>query len=161
MYADNEVKNLFLPRPMVSFRGARKVSSYLVTAKVYPLERKVGSYGCGRKRCKVCLNGTDMDSFTSTSTNKIYKINHLRNCNEKCLVYLSTCRVCLKQYVGQTVDEFWNRWNNYKSSDRKHLNRELCFQEHILKHFDGDGHSDVLENVSITFIDKTDPWNPE
>ena len=34
---------------MVSFRGARKLSSYLVRAKVYPLERKVGSCGCDKK----------------------------------------------------------------------------------------------------------------
>ena len=70
LYADNEAKNLFSPGPMVSFRGAQKLSSYLVRAKVYPLERKVGSCGCGKKRCQVCLNATDTDSFTNTSTIK-------------------------------------------------------------------------------------------
>ena len=145
---------------MVSFQGARKLSSYLVRAKVYPLESKVRSCCCGRKRCQVCLNVTETDSFTSTPTNKTYKINHLFNCSEKCLVYLLTCRVCLKQYVGQTVDEFRNRCN-YKSNDRKYLNRQSCFQEHIFEHFKGDDHSGFVENVSITFIDKTDPSNPE
>ena len=66
----------------------------------------------------------------------------------------------MKQYVGQTVDEFRNRWNNYKSNDRKYLNRQPCFQEHIFEHVNGDGHSGLLENVSITFIDKTVPSNP-
>ena len=146
---------------MISFRDARKLSSYLVKAKVYPLEGNVGSCGCGKKRCQVCLNVTGTDSFTSTSTNKTYKINHLLNCSEKCLVYLLTCPVCLKQYVGQTVDEFRNRWNNYKSNDRKYLNRPLCFQEHIFEHFNGDGHSGFSEKISITFIDKTDPLSPE
>ena len=83
------------------------------------------------------------------------------NCSEKSLVYLLTFRVCLKQCVGQTVDEFRNRWNKYKSNNRKFLNRQPCFQEHIFEHFNGDGHSGFLENVSITFIDKTDPSNPE
>ena len=36
LYMDEEVKKVFFPRPMVSFRSARKVSSYLVGAKVYP-----------------------------------------------------------------------------------------------------------------------------
>ena len=157
LYADNEVKNIFPPGPMVSFGSARKLSSYLVRAKVYPFERKVGSCGCGKKWCQFCPNVTETDSFTSTSTNKTYKINHLFNCSEKCLVYLLTCRVCLKQYVGQTVDEFRNRCNNYKSNDRKYLNKQPCFQEHIFEHFNGDGHSGFLENVSITFTDKTDP----
>ena len=146
---------------MVSFRGARRLSSCLVRAKVYLLERKVGSCGCGKKLCQVCFNVTETDSFTSTSTNKTYKINHLFNCSEKCLFHLLTCRVCLKQYVGQTVDEFRNRWNNYKSNHRKYLNRQPCFQEHIFEHFNGDAQSGFLENVSITFIDKTDPSNPE
>ena len=37
LYADNEVKNLLSPGPMVSFWGARKLSSCLVSAKkVFP-----------------------------------------------------------------------------------------------------------------------------
>ena len=40
---------------MVSFQGARKLSSYLISAKAYPLERKVGSCGCGKKRCQFAL----------------------------------------------------------------------------------------------------------
>ena len=45
---NEEVKNLFLPRPMVSFRSACKLSSYLVRAKLYPLHRKVGSEKCAK-----------------------------------------------------------------------------------------------------------------
>ena len=44
LYMDQEVKKVFTPKPMVSFRSARKLSSYLVRAKLYPLERKVGSF---------------------------------------------------------------------------------------------------------------------
>ena len=110
---------------MVLFQGAQKLSSHLVRAKVYPLERKVGSCGCGKKRCQVCLNVTETDSFTCTFTNETYNINNLFNCSEKCFLYLLTCWVCLEQYVGQTVDEFRNRCN-YKSNDRKYLNRQPC-----------------------------------
>ena len=88
LYAGNEVKNLFSPGHMVSFRGARKLSSYFVRAKVYPLEHKVRSCHCSKKWCQVCLNVTETSSFTSTSTNKASKINHLFNCTEKCIVYL-------------------------------------------------------------------------
>ena len=77
------------------------------------------------------------------------------------MIYLLTCQTCCKQYVGQTVDEFRNRWNNYKSNDRRFLNEQFCFQEHIFEHFNSEGHSRFLENVSITFIDKTDPSDPE
>ena len=59
------------------------------------------------------------------------------------------------------MDKFRNRWNNYKSNGRKYLNRQPCFQENIFEHFNIDGHSGLLENDSITFIDKTDPSDPE
>ena len=56
LYMNQEVKNVFTPEPIVSYRSARKISSYLVRAKLYPLERKVGSEKCGKSRCEVCLN---------------------------------------------------------------------------------------------------------
>lgn len=42
-YMDEEVTNLFLQGPIVSFKGAGKWSSYFVKAKLYPLHRKLGS----------------------------------------------------------------------------------------------------------------------
>ena len=37
LYVDKEVKKVFIPRPMVSFRSARKLNSNLVRAKLYTL----------------------------------------------------------------------------------------------------------------------------
>ena len=92
--------------PMITFRSARKLSSYLVRANFYPLERTFGSFKCYGKRCEVCDNVTETLTFTSTATQNTYKINHQFNCSEKCLVYLLTCNKCFKQYVGQIVDKF-------------------------------------------------------
>ena len=49
LHMNVEVKQTFTPVPMVSYRSSRKLSSYLVTAKLYPIERIVGSKGCGKK----------------------------------------------------------------------------------------------------------------
>ena len=46
-YMNQELKNVFTSGPVVSNRSARKISSYLVRTKLYPLERKVGSEKCG------------------------------------------------------------------------------------------------------------------
>ena len=40
---------------------------------------------------------------------------HKFDCNARCLVYLLACRKWQIQYVGQTVDQFRSRWNNYKN----------------------------------------------
>ena len=106
LYINQEVKKVFIPEPMDSFRKARKLSSYLVRAKFCPLERKVSSFKCKEKRCQTFLNINEMDSFASSVTEEEYKIYHCFNCNKKYLIYLLTRKVGLKQYVGQTVDEF-------------------------------------------------------
>ena len=129
-------------------------SSYLLF--IYTLERTVGSCKCYCKRCEVCKNVTETSTFISTTTQNTYKINHQFNCSEKCLVYLVTCNKCYKQYVRQTVDEFCRTWNNYKSNDRKFQRLEPCMQEHLFSHFS----MVLLNDVSITFIDKADPSDP-
>ena len=58
---------------MVSFRSASKVSSYRVRAKMYPLDRSVGSFKCKEGRCQVCLNVNETDTFISTMTKKTIK----------------------------------------------------------------------------------------
>ena len=157
---NDEVKKVFTPKPMISFRSTRKMRSYLVRVELYPEERTKGSFKCGSKRCEVCLNVTETPTFTSTVTGETYIINHKFNCNDNCLVYLLTCNCCIKQYVGQTVDEIRFTWNNYKSNCRKNQRGETCMQQHLYKHFCSSNHNCFISDVSVTFIDKTDPSDP-
>ena len=90
LYLNKEVKKIFTPDPIVSFRGARKLGSYLVRAKLYPLKKSVGSFKYNGKRCQVCLNVT----FSSTVTKEEYKINQKFDCNDKCLIYLRVISAC-------------------------------------------------------------------
>ena len=53
---DQETKNVFTPGPMATFSSTRKLSSYLVRAKLYSIERIVGTHKYKRKQCEVCLN---------------------------------------------------------------------------------------------------------
>ena len=116
---------------MVTFCSSRKLSSYLVRAKLYPLEGVTGSCKCHGKRCAVCLNVNKTSTFTNSVTHETYKINHKFDCNSKCLVYLLICKQCWKQYVGQTIDDFRFRWNNNKDNNRKYQRSETCMQEHL------------------------------
>ena len=53
LHIDFEVKAMFTPTPIISFRSTRKIKDYLVRAKVYPLERNIDSRKCNKVRCKV------------------------------------------------------------------------------------------------------------
>ena len=52
---NEETKKVISPRPIISFRIPRKIYNCLVRAKLYPLDRVVGSSKCGKKRCEVVL----------------------------------------------------------------------------------------------------------
>ena len=75
-------------------------------AKLYPLHRKIGSKKCAKNRCEVCDYVTDTDTFTSTVTGESFKINHQLNCDDRCIIYLLTCKQCQKQYTGDTAGDF-------------------------------------------------------
>ena len=82
---NGEVKQTFTPVPMVSYRSSRKLSSYLVRAKLYPIDRIVGSKGCGKKRCELYVNVCETNTFSRTVTGETFKINHKLNCDDKWL----------------------------------------------------------------------------
>ena len=160
LFMEPELKTVFSPPPMVSFKAARNISSYLVRSKLYPIERKVGSEKCGKKWCEVCKNMEHTEIFTSNISGEVYKINHALNCDDKCVIYLLNCNKCNKQYVGETTNNFRYRWNNYRCNARKFERKERCMQEHLFRHFEENGHQGFLQDISITLIDKTDGSNP-
>ena len=123
LYMNQEVINVFTPRPIVSFRSTRKIISYFIRAQLYPLERKVGYEKCGKSRCEVYLNIEETDTFTSTTTGESFKINHKLNCHDDSLIFLLTRKCRGKQY-----DKFRLRWNSYKNNDRKNGQNEACVQ---------------------------------
>ena len=145
---------------MISFRSVRKLSSYLVRVKLYPTERTVGSCKCNGKNFEVSINVNETSTFASTVTGETYIINHRFDCNERCLVYLLTCNKCKMQYVGQTIDQLRSRWNNYKRDSRNHDPGATCMQQHLFNYFCTSDLCSFLEDVSLTFMDKTDPSDP-
>ena len=144
---------------MDSFHSAYKLNSYLVRS-IYSLERTVGSYKCKSRRCQVYNSIAEADSFTYSNYHTNFKINHRLDCNKRCLIYLITCNRRLKQYVGQAIDEFRRRWNNYKDNARKFERGEHGMQRHLYEPFNLSCHSGFLIHVFVTFIDKADPKDP-
>ena len=58
---------------MFSFQNARKLRNYLLKAKVYYLERTVGSFKCNKSSFQVFLNVNEPDTFTSFIAKQTYK----------------------------------------------------------------------------------------
>ena len=148
---NEEVRKTSWPRPMVSFQSAWKLSRYLVWTKLYPLQRK-GSLKCYKWLCEVCNNVTDTTIFSSTVIGNIFKINHNLNCDGRFLIYFATCKQSNKQCMGETTDQFRNRWKNYKDNARKFDRKDSCMQEYLYKHFRVEDQKGLLNEASVIFI---------
>ena len=71
---------------MVSYGNVKKLCSYLVRAKFFPLERNRGSYKGGSSRCQVSNSIEEICTFANTVTGESFQINHRLCCNDKCLL---------------------------------------------------------------------------
>ena len=161
LYVDSGVRSVFTALPFVSFCSVQNLRSHLVRSKLYAWERKIGSSKCNSPRCLTCNNIQECNTFTSHVTKETFKINHRFNCNSKCLIYLFSCKVCGKQYVGSTADKFRYQWNNYKNYQRKAERGEHHMQKYLHDYFLSEDHDGLLNNVESTLIDKIDPSDPE
>ena len=94
------------------------------------------------------------DTFGSIVASGTFKIDQRLACDDKCLVYLFTCKTCSRQYTGETTDQFRLTLDHYKSNEWKFKRGKQCMQEHLYEHFYSDVHYGFL--VAITLIDKTD-----
>ena len=108
----------------------------------------------------VCLMSPEVDVFQSFQTKEEYKINDELICNDKCLIYLLSCKVFGLLYVGSTTDKFRLRWNNYKENNQKAKRGEEHMQPLVSEHFSSNDHNGFLEDFRITLIDKIDGSDP-
>ena len=141
----NLVKRVFTPLPIVSYHSARKLNSYLVHAKLYPLGRKrerKGSYKCGNLRYLVCNNIEETDTFTNTITGKPFKINHHLCWNDKeKQLDLDYNETTIKKAIGILMGE---------EIKQKSLHELFLNDSHL-----------SFEDVSLCLINKTDPSDPQ
>ena len=103
-----------------------------------------------------------MSYFESSATGMQYKINFEFNCNSSNVVYLLTCNVCKKQYVGSTTTKFRHRFNQYKSSLKLYEKGRRDFKQvKFFEHFYSVNHNGILEDINVQNIDYCDPNNKE
>jgi len=103
-----------------------------------------GSSKCMSKTCKCCSHITTTKTFTSTHTRRQYNIIDPFNCRSTNIIYLITCSLCNKQYVGETQRQLSHRLTDHRSNIALHKNTPIA------NHFNLPGHS--VNNIQITPI---------
>ena len=103
LHMDKGIKETFPIKPMVLFGSARKLSSLRVETKRFFNERKLGSQRCNKRRCQICVCVNKTHTFSSSVTQKTYKINYKLTCDDKCLIYIvrNVLNMFKMQYIGE------------------------------------------------------------
>lgn len=96
-----------------------KILYYEATCEIYFYPLNVGTIPCNKKNCKNCEMMVEKKHFTSTQRRKIYEVSDSINCNARCIIYLLTCTICRKQYVGSSSKELQARLEDHRSMARQ------------------------------------------
>ena len=143
--------------PLFATRKNRNLKDELIKSRLEPLRPKVThnpKAHCKFFNCSVCVNLRKMKSFMSEETKKSYKAPDAQ-CFTPNLIYLLTCNICRKQYVGETKRPFVVRLKEHLADIR--LKRDKPVAIHV------NSHNAKTRTIipQIIEIIKRDPVDPE
>jgi len=75
-----------------------------------------GAGPCNSTRCLTCEIVPSCHNFTSSCSDVSYAINSKLSCESSNIIYLYTCKLCAKQYIGETGWPLRHRNNQHRSS---------------------------------------------
>ncbi|KAK6175800.1 hypothetical protein SNE40_014189 [Patella caerulea] len=149
-------------KPITAFRRNPNLKDTLMKARlIYPPWNPQTSgttvqnlfETCIKKDCDICNKLYQNTHFFSGKTGKKYSCRSGYNCLSRNIVYLLTCSLCKKQYIGESKRAFSKRFKEHYADIRHNRPKPVAL------HFNLDGHS--CRNVMIKIIElfKTDPNN--
>ena len=100
LHADTATKVIPTPALFISFQSACSFQSHSARSILYPLE----AASCNGKNFRWLAFRNDIKECGKFSF-YITKKDHF-HCNNKCLIYVNSSKVCSKQNGGSTTDRF-------------------------------------------------------
>ena len=150
LHTNTRMADVFKDPPMASFRRPRNLKDMVVRTRLDSPIPNGGFKTCRDLRCQLCRYSSDTESFSSPVTGRSYRILGNFSCKTNNCIYLISCDVCHKQYIGETTD-LRKRINNHRSSIR--TKKDLP----VATHFNGNNHR--WEDMSIMVIDHDPRWS--
>lgn len=140
---DPTFKSTFPKMPMVGYKRARNLGEHLIRAKLYPTQRyemrnRNGFFKCSKKDvgCSLCCYSQNITEHIASFSKKQYPIKSRIKCSDTYVIYSIQCKVCPKQYVGQTTTSCAKRFYSHSWDI---LNKKI--DKPVAKHFNSRNHS--------------------
>ncbi|XP_060598432.1 uncharacterized protein LOC132752158 [Ruditapes philippinarum] len=152
--SSQKLNKMFPTKPTIAYRRPKSLRDILVRAQLRPIMTdKEGQSGpCGTPRCQTCAVMLLTKTFSSKIGAKI-SLKDIMNCKTANVIYLISCKVCNKQYVGETKLPLNKRMNLHRSDWKtRKFNRSP-----VAEHFHLEGHS--FKDVSLCCIEHNTKWS--
>ena len=138
-YSDR-CKEALPERPLFATRRNTNLKDELIKSRLnqFAFPGKTGkvdhslSDPCKFQNCTICNNLKTMKSFMSEMTRKSFRTPLGVQCTTPNVIYLLTCNICKKQYVGETKRAFVVRLKEHLADIR--LKRDKPVANHINSH---------------------------
>ncbi len=143
-------KEAFKEKPLVSYRRNKNLADHLVRAKCNNQNTRPRSNPNMRPcktpwNCRFCPKSTHPGKFRSTSTGRFYK-SPPYTCNTRNVIYLITCSLCKKQYVGESYRTFKERMIEHERYVKKRK-----YEEATGLHYNCGGHKLGHMNYEVIY----------
>ena len=147
----------------VAFRNDKSLKDKLVRSKLKnPNRIDPANYKCTSNLCQICNIISLENEFTDRHRSKIQKISFDFDYNSHCVIYLITCKVCQKQYVGPFITTFRKRCNQYKSNIKSYsVGKRGMKQQKLTSHFFTDKHHGTYDDIKVQITDYCDANDQE
>ena len=154
--------NELLPHPpLLALRQPRNIGSLLIKTKSKPPVNQnmntaqFKNHPCENKKCKTCPFMTHTNKIQSNTFSTPLK--HEIDCSTKNVIYLISCKICSKKYVGQTTTTLRARFNNHRYSVLKPKEGRIT---PVGQHFNSAGHHGVAD-IILQGLEVVDPPTKE
>ena len=151
---DPVVGEAFTSVPLVAYKRLSNIKDQLVrsrfrTPPVNVTQSAPGTHPCTKQGCRACpFLDTDTTVRGPRSTFQIHRSFHCQMCN---VVYVISCRVCGKLYIGETERSFETRLKEHLSGVRLGNSNYP-----VARHFQTAGHSVQDLRAQILWLVKGD-----
>lgn len=146
---NDTTKRKLLPKEIrVSYKHGKNIKEKLVRAKIkgqtkanfdrqsipnivipgFPAKNIL----CRQTMCGTCNQLTQRNTYYSYQTKECYEIKEIFSCNTKGAIYLLDCKICGKQYVGETGTTVRERMKHHRNAVTANVNRPIY--AHLTKH---------------------------
>ena len=163
----NELRKTYRETPRITYKHSPNLSQLLTRAKldhdikndlpyhpaptIQSISFPAKNIKCRHQQCGSCPQLSERSHFSSNQTKHYYPIQDIYSCDTTYGIYLLQCKLCNKQYIGETHTTIRSRMKHHRNMSKTATYRPIY--AHILNH------QKDFNIFTLTIIDRVEDIN--